>query len=218
MKDILEQLHATSRETGARRVDGADTRTVVIRRRYDAPIDDVWDAITDPARIVRWFLPVSGDLRLGGSYQIEGNAGGEIVRCEPPHLLAVTWFFGPKAEGDVSVVQVRLTETGDGDATLLDLDPAATVDPDRWGEFGPGAVGVGWDLALLGLWIHLDGGEPPDHEEFESSPEAREYMTGSSEAWGAALAAAGASDVEVKRAVANTTAFYVPPAEAADEG
>ena len=98
MKDILEQLHAVSRETGARRVDGADTRTIVIRRRYDAPIDDVWDAITDPGRIARWFLPVSGDLRLGGSYQIEGNAGGEIVRCEPPHLLAVTWFFGPKAE------------------------------------------------------------------------------------------------------------------------
>ena len=213
MKDILDQLHAAGRNTGSRRVDGADTRTVVIRRRYDAPIDDVWDAITDPVRISRWFLPVAGDLRPGGSYQITGNAGGEIVRCEPPSRLVVTWFYGPRSSGDVSVVEIRLTEE-DG-ATTLVLDHAATVDPDRWGEFGPGAVGVGWDLALLGLWGHLDGQEPPSHEEMESSPEAREYMTASSEAWGAALAAAGASDVEVNRAVANTTAFYVPPLEQA---
>ena len=44
----------------------------------------MWDACTDPERIGRWFLPVSGDLRLGGRYQLEGNAGGEILRCEPP--------------------------------------------------------------------------------------------------------------------------------------
>jgi uncharacterized protein YndB with AHSA1/START domain len=210
MKDFLEQLSAVGRETGSRRVDGTDARTVTLRRRYDAPIDDVWDAITDPARISRWFLPVSGDLRLGGTYQLEGNAGGEIVRCEPPSRLAVTWFFGPKADGDVSVVEARLTEE-DG-ATTLVLDHAATVPPDRWDEFGPGAVGVGWDLVLLGLWAHLDGQETPNHEEFESSPEARRYQTESSEGWGAALAASGASDDHVKRAVTNTTAFYVPPA------
>jgi uncharacterized protein YndB with AHSA1/START domain len=209
MKDIIEQFAAVTREVGSRRVDGADTHTVILRRRYDAPIDDVWDAITDPDRIRRWFLPVTGDLRPGGTYQTQGNAGGEILRCEPPRLLAVTWFFGPRTAGDVSVVEVRLSE--DGDATTLVLDHAATVDPDRWGEYGPGAVGVGWDLTLLGLWGHLSGQEPPDHEAFESSPEARQYMTESSEAWGEALGASGASDDEVKRAVTNTTAFYVPP-------
>jgi uncharacterized protein YndB with AHSA1/START domain len=211
MKDFLDQLTAVTRETGDRRLDGADTKAVTLRRRYDAPIEDVWDAITDPARIKRWFLPVSGDLRLGGSYQLEGNAGGDIVRCEPPRLLAVTWFFGPKTEGDVSVVEVRLTE--DNGATMLVLDHAATVPPDRWGEFGPGAVGVGWDLGLLGLAWHLDGQETPNHEEFETSPEARRYMTESSEAWGVAFAASGAPDDDVKRAVANTTAFYAPPPE-----
>jgi uncharacterized protein YndB with AHSA1/START domain len=211
MKDILEHLTAVTRETGNRRVDGADTKSVTLRRRYDAPIDDVWDAITDPVRIKRWFLPVTGDLRLGGTYQLEGNAGGEIVRCEPPRLLAVTWFFGPKADGDVSVVEVTLAE--EAGATLLVLDHAATVPPDRWNEYGPGAVGVGWDLALLGLSWHLAGQEIPNHEEFETSPEARRYMTESSEAWGVAFAASGAPDDDVKRAVANTTAFYAPPPE-----
>jgi hypothetical protein len=49
----------------------------VLRRTYDAPIEDVWDACSDPDRLKRWFSPVSGDLRLGGRFQIEGNAALE---------------------------------------------------------------------------------------------------------------------------------------------
>jgi uncharacterized protein YndB with AHSA1/START domain len=49
---------------------------VTITQVYAAPVEDVWDACTNPARIPRWFLPVSGELRLGGRYQLEGNAGG----------------------------------------------------------------------------------------------------------------------------------------------
>ena len=59
----------------------------MLRRRYDAAIEDVWDAVTDPDRLKRWFLPISGDLRVGGTFQLEGNAGGEILSCEPPRLL-----------------------------------------------------------------------------------------------------------------------------------
>ena len=63
--------------------------------RGPAPIEDVWDACTTAERIGRWLMPVSGDLRrLGGKYQLEGNAGGEIVSCEPPRLLRVTWALG----------------------------------------------------------------------------------------------------------------------------
>ena len=41
--------------------------------------EDVWAAFASPDRLGRWFLPVSGDFRLGGSYQFEGNAGGRNV-------------------------------------------------------------------------------------------------------------------------------------------
>ena len=44
----------------------------------------MWDAVTSAERIPRWFLPISGDLRLGGRYQLEGNAGGEVLECAPP--------------------------------------------------------------------------------------------------------------------------------------
>ena len=56
---------------------------MIISQVYAAAVGDVWDACTNPERIPRWFVPVSGDLRLGGRYQIEGNASGTIERCDP---------------------------------------------------------------------------------------------------------------------------------------
>jgi uncharacterized protein YndB with AHSA1/START domain len=209
MFDIVNEINAMRREVGDRRLPAGEGHAVVLRREYDAAIEDVWDAITDPDRISRWFLPVTGDLRLGGRYQLKGNAGGEIRRCEPPRLLQVTWIFGedPSPDLDSSVVEVRLSSVRDG-RTAFELEHAAVTDPDQWGEYGPGAVGVGWDLGLLGLGLHLQGGSIEDPDAFLRSPEARELMTRSSEAWGRANLAAGATEAEVATTVANTTRFY----------
>ena len=73
-------------------------------------MEEVWDALTDPERIGRWFLPISGDYRLGGRYQFEGNAGGEILECERPRRLRVSWVYGEvSSPADVSEVELRLT-------------------------------------------------------------------------------------------------------------
>jgi uncharacterized protein YndB with AHSA1/START domain len=208
MFDIFAEIDAVHREVGQRKLAAGDGHVVVLRREYNATVEDVWDAITDPDRISRWFLPVTGDLRLGGRYQLKGNAGGEIRRCEPPRLLQVTWIFGedPSPGLDSSVVEVRLSSAGDG-RTAFELEHAAVETP-QWGEYGPGAVGVGWELALLGLGLHLRGGSIEDPDAWDQSPEAKELMTRSSEAWGRANQAAGATEAEVATTVANTTRFY----------
>jgi uncharacterized protein YndB with AHSA1/START domain len=93
----------------------------VLRRTYDAPIEDVWDACSDPDRLKRWFSPVSGDLRLGGRFQIEGNAGGEVLRCEPPRLLAVSWVYGDHPADEV---ELRLAPAGQAvDHAALEQSP-----------------------------------------------------------------------------------------------
>ena len=92
--DIARHLGAVARTVGTRERDGRPARVVVAARSYDATPDDVWEAITSAERIPRWFLPVTGELRLGGRYQLQGNAGGEITRCEPPRHLAITWEYG----------------------------------------------------------------------------------------------------------------------------
>ncbi|NLU75616.1 SRPBCC family protein [Streptomyces sp. HNM0575] len=210
MSDIVDQINAVHRKVGTRDVEGQEAHTVLLRRTYEAAVEDVWDACTDPERIRRWFLPVSGDLKPGGHYQLEGNAGGEILRCEPPRLLKVSWVMGESP--GFSEVQVRLTPEGD-DETVFELEHVAVVPPEFWDQFGPGAVGVGWDLTVLGLGMHLRGEVIPDHSEFEASDEAREFSTRSSEAWGAAYEASGAPADVVAKAVSGTTAFYVPPRE-----
>src|SRR5689334_14709983 len=105
MSNPLDQVGAVSRALESTERDGAPARVLSATRTYPAPAADVWDALTDPDRIARWFLPVSGDLRLGGRYQLEGNAGGTVETCDPPHSLALTWEFA----GDVSWVAVTLT-------------------------------------------------------------------------------------------------------------
>ena len=180
-----------------------DARVVVASRTYPAPIDDAWSAVTDPERIPRWFLPVSGDLRPGGRYQLEGNAGGEILVCDRPGHLAVTWEYGD----EVSRVEVRLQADGPA-STRLRLEHTAPLHEDRWREYGPGAVGIGWELTLAGLGLHL-AGLPIDREAWQTAPWAQDFVRRSSEAWGDASVAGGTPEDDARAAAARTTAAYL---------
>ena len=210
MIDIVREIEAVQREVGSGRIAAGEGRVVRLRRTYPAAIDDVWDALTNPERIGRWFLPISGDFRLGGSYQFEGNAGGRIVACERPHRLAATWVYMDTGNpADISEVEVRLSEAG-AEATTLELEHTAVVPDEMWDQFGPGAVGVGWEGGLLGLGLHLAGGSIENPEAWMVSDEARDYYARSSTAWGEASRAAGADPETVARNVTNTTSFYAP--------
>jgi hypothetical protein len=103
---------------------------------------------------------------------------------------------------------VRLhAETG---GTRFELEHVAHVDDTKWAEFGPGAVGVGWDGALLGLALQLAGqpGVAAQGAQWMGSPEARRFMTESSEAWYEANVAAGTDPAAARAAADRTTAAY----------
>ena len=202
--DIERHLGAVERSVSSLERAGKAARAVVLARHYDTTIDDLWDALTNGERIPRWFLPISGDLKAGGRFQFEGNAGGEITQCKRPTHLAVTWEFG----GDTSWVEIQLSKIGDGNSGLT-LTHTAHVS-DFWTEYGPGAVGVGWELGLFGLALHFAQPDAPkmDESAFSTSPEGRAMATGSSEGWGQASIAAGTDPEEALEAVKRTTAFY----------
>jgi uncharacterized protein YndB with AHSA1/START domain len=154
--DVHHHINAVRRAVGTRTLEAGEARVVTISRLYDEPIEDVWDALTNIERIPRWFLPITGELRVGGRYQLEGNAGGVVERCEPPRAFDATWEFG----GGLSWIEVRLAE--EGERTRLTLTHIAQVDDDTWRQFGPGATGIGWDGAVLGLSLHLTTGAAND--------------------------------------------------------
>ena len=211
MKDVLDELAAVHRVMGKGSVPAGEAYTVELRRLYDAEIEDVWDAITSAERLPRWLKPVTGDLRLGGKYELEDMGHGEILRCEPPRLLKVSWLYGPDADAweGSSEVEVRLTPDPSGD-TAFELIHAAIVDPHYFPTYGPGAGGVGWDLGLLALARLLAGDEIENPAEFNKSPEGREFTRRSAEDWGQAHLAAGGGPEQVAAAVEATTKFYVP--------
>jgi uncharacterized protein YndB with AHSA1/START domain len=99
----------------------ADGSGVVrIQDRFDAVLDDVWSALTDPERLAVWYGEVEGDLRPGGEYRARLHASGwkgtgRIEACEPPrHLLVVTTMDSEEPnEGTVEV-----TLAADGDQTV----------------------------------------------------------------------------------------------------
>ena len=133
---------------------GQSARAIILQKDYPADIEVVWQAIVDPQRLSRWFLPVTGDLRIGGNYQLQGNAGGTIKQCDPPSSLAITWEMNE----NIGWVNINLEEAS-LDSTRLVLEHIAHEDAgllEFWRQFGPGALGVGWDLGLSGLSEFLE--------------------------------------------------------------
>ncbi|MFI6503299.1 SRPBCC family protein [Nonomuraea typhae] len=201
MIDIEGHINATHREV----VRDDERVTVVMKRTYDAEVADVWDALTDPDRMKRWFMPISGDLRPGGTFQLEGNAGGRILECEPPERYKVTF-------GDVSsIVEVRLSPAGD-ERTDFVLEHSV---PLAMAQSGAGAftVGPGWDGALLGLGLFLSGEVQPGDDPVEAagSDEALRYSKASVQAWEKAVAASGtATAEEIAQGKAMAEQFFAP--------
>jgi uncharacterized protein YndB with AHSA1/START domain len=217
MLSTLEEYAGMADVFGAefRRVEnrehlGQPALVAVAIRTYPTTVDDLWDAMTTPDRLARWFMPVEGELKLGGRYQLKGNAGGTITRCERPDALDLTWEF----MGGTSWVNVRLAPAGDhARLTLEHIAHKGGVGEEHLKKYGPGAVGIGWDLGLYGLELHLrNPSAPRDHaaiEAWTTSAEGKAFMRGSGEGWGAAHAASGEDPEEARAKAERTISAYL---------
>jgi len=207
MTNTEHEISATRREVQTRASDGRQAHVVRLTRAYETSMEDLWSACTDAERIPRWLLPISGELRAGGHYQLEGNAGGAITRCDPPRHLAASWEYG----GSVSWIELTLTPRSPGVTELVLEHISHVEDDEKWATFGPGAVGVGWDLMLKALADHLASGAALDHHhahEWMASEAGRQFMTHSAQGWMTADIDAGADADRARNAAEQTTAFY----------
>ncbi|RUT28552.1 SRPBCC family protein [Arsenicitalea aurantiaca] len=212
--DVGAIIGAVTRTVATRTRDGKSMRVVIAERDYETDIEDLWNAVTDPDRIARWFMPIEGSVGLGERYQLKGNAGGEVLACDPPKEFSVTWEFG----GEVSWLTVSLSPAGE--VTRLRLEHSAHVPEEFWSQYGAGATGVGWDMALMGLGMHIKTGtatvwSPEEINAWSASADGRSFIVRSAEGWVAAAIADG-DDADAARAAGERTkAFYTgdtPPA------
>ena len=116
---------------GTARIEYPNDLEILMTRELDAPIQLVFDVLTKPEHVNKWFAPFacemkecSIDLRVGGQYHqvfvaedgTECSFRGTYLEVEPPTRTVETWLFEgwPDAE---AVETVELHET-DGVTTL----------------------------------------------------------------------------------------------------
>ena len=90
---------------------------------FDTTIEDLWSALTDPGRLVRWLGDVDGDLRVGGEFRAHFTATGwqgtgRVAACEPPRRLRVLTRDADEPDAAFHHV-IEATLTGEGNRTLL---------------------------------------------------------------------------------------------------
>jgi len=136
---------------------------VRIEDRYDTDIDDLWSAVTEPERLVRWWGRVEGDLRPGGEFRLfVESAGldgtGRVEACEPPRRFRVTsresdesWAAGsPDAPRPFdSVTEVTLTPASDQTILVIEISGPPL---DKIAFYG-----AGWQIHAENLATYLAG-------------------------------------------------------------
>jgi uncharacterized protein YndB with AHSA1/START domain len=135
--------------------------TPLVKEIYiEAPVERVFDFLTDPVKMLRW-MGVSAELdpRPGGIYRLDPN-GGDVVRGEylevvPNSKVVFTWGFEGAAHSvpaGSTVVEITLDPRDQGTwlrLTHRDLPPEARDKHD-----------YGWGHYLRRLKIVGEGGNP----------------------------------------------------------
>lgn len=170
---------------------------VELSRTYAASEVDLWDALTDPARLENWFETVSGTLKEGGRFRLaDSGVAGTVTTCTPERLLRLTW----EDNDNLSTVEVTLSPADPG--TRLTLTHLAPAD-EHWETYGPAAGGIGWDSSLVALAFHM--AMDTDAQEGEEETFIREVA----QLWAEALADAEGDPAAAQIQAERTIAFYL---------
>jgi uncharacterized protein YndB with AHSA1/START domain len=133
----------------------------------EAPIERVWDLITQPEHVGTWFGDAGAeiDLRPGGAVTLRweeyGTVHGRIERLEPMTLFSYRWapYKDPGGSepvaGNSTLIEFMLSETGEGTRLRVVESGFTSLDttPERQAELRQGNVD-GWAIELGHLEEH----------------------------------------------------------------
>jgi uncharacterized protein YndB with AHSA1/START domain len=188
MTSSTTTYHEPDPELRHRTIPAGEARVAVFTRTYETTVEDLWDACTDPDRLRRWYVPVTGDLRVGGTFQQVNMGSGEILVCDAPHLLKLS------LGGGADEIELRLSPGAEDGTTSLELQHATTLDSHDIGGQMYDAIfcmGGGYYPRLLALDLHLRGTLPDDYDSaaFHLNPDMRAPIERGSAAMAALLEA-----------------------------
>ncbi len=203
MQNIFDRAGFINRKVEKGEREGQQTYVMISESIYNTDVNDLWDAITNKERLPHWFGQVDGDLRLDGCFQIKNNASGTITQCEYLKGFELTWEYA----SDVSWVKAKLSII-QPDKTQLYVEHQSSAKGKHFEVYGPGAVGVGWDLWITFLNHHIITAGSVD-ETALPTPEGKNFISNSAQSWGEATAKAGYDREWAFSSAKSTEKFYL---------
>jgi uncharacterized protein YndB with AHSA1/START domain len=176
-------------ELRRRAIPAGLARVAAFTRSYPTTVEDLWDACTNLERLRRWYVPVTGDLQVGGTFQQANMGSGRILECDPPGFLKLS--LGARGADEI---ELRLsTGPQEGSATLR-LEHATTLASHEIGGQIYDAIfcmGGGYYPRLYALDQHLRGELPESYDAtaFHLNPDMRPVIERGSAAMAALLEA-----------------------------
>lgn len=111
----------------AKQADYREPGTVVVEVDVKAPPPKVWDALTEPAIVRRWFGELSAQLADGASARLDFGDGDffmiEGASCRAPQRLSYFWRFQGTGPRDSVVWDITPTATGSS-VRVTDNEPS----------------------------------------------------------------------------------------------
>ncbi|MGH6955339.1 MAG: SRPBCC family protein [Caulobacteraceae bacterium] len=120
-------------------------------RYLDHPVEEVWEALTDPAQLARWLAPGVIDPRPGGGARLDfGDSGividSAVTHFEPPRRLGYSW----SSLGEpLRPIEWELSPTDEGCLLKFGVEVPEVEDVGR--------ACAGWEAHLEMLAAFLEG-------------------------------------------------------------
>ena len=120
-----------------------------------APPADVFGSLTEPQRLVQWFLSGAKiEPRTGGSFAFDWLQGyhmdGKVLECRPPSTVKFLWR-DTTPEGKVVETEVAFHVTGKDGGSLLEMHHSGFTDPEHFAE-----CASRWAYYLMNLKSQLE--------------------------------------------------------------
>lgn len=151
------------------RADETETRSHEHTLTIEAPPEVIWEAITDPEALTRWF-PFEADVQPGPGGVIRYAWGNLECVCrieawEPPRHLRTTWMEHAVGQEGPSVERGRLavdwSVEGQGGRTVLRLVHSGFGANKRWeDEYDGTRRGWAFELRSLRQYLEHHAGRP----------------------------------------------------------